>query len=267
MRHRRAWPGVALLTSLALLLAALVVWGDTFLSPGPSGGIELLLQLWSDSKASEPSESVVALDPTPAPDTDGARGPARVDVPTGHVASLASGSIVRAEALATSPERKVSPRSMRTPGSQARYALDLGTFALLEDAERAEAQLNEAGFSTVRFRQQEPTQLFDVFVPARVEDEDVLMARLRADGFSGAAIIGQAESSGIRVVQGVPLRIAVRVAERLRSASYDPRVVAERARVGQITLRHGYFASREEAETVAREIARLGVAPEVVQIH
>jgi hypothetical protein len=119
----------------------------------------------------------------------------------------------------------------------------------------------------VRFRQQEPTQLFDVFVPAPAEDRDALVRELHEDGFAQAAIIDQREGPTIRIAQGVPLRIAVRVAERLRSAGRDPRVVAEKTRVDQIMLRHGYFSSKEEAESVAREIAHLGMAPEVVQIR
>jgi len=44
-------------------------------------------------------------------------------------------------------------------------------------------------------------------------------------------------------------------------------VVAERSRAGQIALRHGNFASREEAEAASREIARLGVANEVIRLR
>ena len=55
MRYRHVWPGLLLLASLALLLVALVRWGDHFLSPGPGGGIHRLLQLWAPSRL--PDES------------------------------------------------------------------------------------------------------------------------------------------------------------------------------------------------------------------
>ena len=51
MRYRHVWPGVLLLAALALLLVGLLRWGDHFLSPGPSGGIHRLLQLWAASRA------------------------------------------------------------------------------------------------------------------------------------------------------------------------------------------------------------------------
>ena len=55
MRYRHVWPGLLLLASLALLLVALVRWGDHFLSRGPGGGIHRLLQLWAPSRL--PDES------------------------------------------------------------------------------------------------------------------------------------------------------------------------------------------------------------------
>ena len=60
---------------------------------------------------------------------------------------------------------------------------------------------------------------------------------------------------------------AVRLAERLRAAGYGARILAEAAQAAQITLRHGNFASRAEAESVRREISRLGVLTEVVQVR
>lgn len=169
MRYRHAWPGFLLLGSLALLLGALLAWGDHFLSPGPTGGIRRLLQLRAAS--------------LPAVGSDQTAGPARaVDLPfdaAGPPAPVVSESAGRPE----------------PPGpAQPRYALDLGTFAVVEEAERAEARLNQAGLSTVRFRN-------------------------------------------------------------------------EAAQPGQLTLRHGNFASREEAEAAGREISRLGVPNEVVEIR
>ena len=71
----------------------------------------------------------------------------------------------------------------------------------------------------------------------------------------------------VRVGEATPLRTAVQLAEKLRASGYDARVVAEAARAGEVSLRHGNFASRAEAEAASREIARLGVPNEVIQIR
>src|SRR5262245_29975875 len=53
MRYRHAWPGLFLVLALSTLLVTLVMWGDHFLSPGPSGGIRRLLQLWAASRPAD----------------------------------------------------------------------------------------------------------------------------------------------------------------------------------------------------------------------
>jgi hypothetical protein len=94
-----------------------------------------------------------------------------------------------------------------------------------------------------------------------------VLARLHDAGFVHAAVVGKGGARAIRVSGGAPLRIAVRTAERLRAAGHEPRVVAEVARSSRITLRHGNFTSRREAEAAGRDIARLGVVSEVVEIR
>jgi cell division septation protein DedD len=64
-----------------------------------------------------------------------------------------------------------------------------------------------------------------------------------------------------------PLRTAVQLAEKLRGAGYDARVATEQGRSGQVSLRHGNFASRSEADVASREISRLGVPNEVIQVR
>jgi len=70
----------------------------------------------------------------------------------------------------------------------------------------------------------------------------------------------------VRVGDTTPLRTAVDLAETLRAAGLDARVAAVATGAGQVSLRHGNFASRGEAESASREIARLGVPNEVIQI-
>ena len=150
-----------------------------------------------------------------------------------------------------------------------RYALALGTFPLADDAERIEARLNQAGFSTVRFRQQASAKLFSVVI-AQIRDTNEAQAvveQLRQEGFPQAVVLAAQDGLAVRVAQSLPMRTAVQTAEQLRGAGHDARVNGEASRAGHITLRHGNFVTRQEAEAASREIARLGVANEVIQLR
>ena len=72
----------------------------------------------------------------------------------------------------------------------------------------------------------------------------------------------------VRVGAPTPLRTAVQLAEKLRGAGYDARVATEPTRAGQVSLRHGNFASRAEAEEAEpRGRARWACPNEVIQIR
>jgi cell division septation protein DedD len=293
VRYRHAWPGFLLLAALALLLAGLLRWGDHFLSPGPTGGIHRLLQLWAASRPSEesiaappaaaapssPSEApasppLVVLPPpvVPAPPDAPAptSGPPAAETPT------PAPPVPAAVAKAAPPERaegsrdggESAPPAPATP-PPVRYALALGTFPLSEDAERVEAKLNQAGFSTVRFRQQTPAKLFAVLVSPLKDPEEgqATVERLRKDGYPPSVLLVGRTGVTVRVGPPEPLRSAVQLAEKLRAAGYEARVATEPTRAGQVSLRHGNFASRAEAEEASREIARLGVPNEVIQVR
>ena len=291
MRYRHAWPGVLLLAALALLLVGLVRWGDHFLSPGPTGGIHRLLQLWAASRpadesiappaAAAPSTAtdapanppVVVVPPAVAPAPPDSPGPAASPGPA-PVASTpvtpAPGPIVRTPP----PERADEPRDAPAPPAPAtpppvRYALALGTFPLSEDAERVEAKLNQAGFSTVRFRQQTLAKLFAVQVSSLKDPEEgqATVERLQKEGHPPSVLLVGRTGVTVRVGPPAPLRTAVQLAEKLRAAGYDARVATEPTRAGQVSLRHGNFASRAEAEAASREVARLGVPNEVIQVR
>lgn len=291
MRYRHAWPGVLLLAALALLLVGLVRWGDHFLSPGPTGGIHRLLQLWAASRpADESIAPPAAAAPSPAPDAPvnppvvvvpPAVAPAPPDSP-GPAASpgpapVASPPVTPAPAPVVRtppPERTDEPRDAATPPAPAtpppvRYALALGTFPLSEDAERVEAKLNQAGFSTVRFRQQTLAKLFAVQVSSLKDPEEgqATVERLQKEGHPPSVLLVGRTGVTVRVGPPAPLRTAVQLAEKLRAAGYDARVATEPTRAGQVSLRHGNFASRAEAEAASREVARLGVPNEVIQVR
>ena len=294
MRYRHVWPGVLLLAALALLLVGLLRWGDHFLSPGPSGGIHRLLQLWAASRPPDESAAAPQIASAPSPVTD-----APVSPPGPPVAAAVSPEPPPAPPIASAspppatPPASASPPATAPPAAPApardepreaaaapgapgppapapvRYALALGTFAVPEDAERVEAKLNQAGFSTVRFRQQVPAKLFAVLIASLRDPEEgqTTIERLQKDGYAqGVLMVGR---TGVTVRVGVPtpVRTAVQLAEKLRGAGYDARVATEPTRAGQVSLRHGNFASRAEADEASREIARLGVPNEVIQIR
>ncbi|HWN16939.1 MAG TPA: SPOR domain-containing protein [Candidatus Dormibacteraeota bacterium] len=295
MRYRHVWPGVLLLAALALLLVALLRWGDHFLSPGPSGGIHRLLQLWAASRPPDESAAAPQIASAPSPVTDAPVSPPGPPVaaavspeppPAPPIASAspppatppASASPPAAAPPAAPAPARDEPREAAAPAPGApgpsapapvRYALALGTFAVPEDAERVEAKLNQAGFSTVRFRQQVPAKLFAVLIASLRDPEEgqTTIERLQKDGYAqGVLMVGR---TGVTVRVGVPtpLRTAVQLAEKLRGAGYDARVATEPTRAGQVSLRHGNFASRAEADDASREVARLGVPNEVIQIR
>jgi hypothetical protein len=295
VRYRHAWPGFLLLTALALLLVGLLQWGDHFLSPGPTGGIHRLLQLWAASRPAEesiappaaaapsattdapPSPPVIVVPPTPAPAAPDASAPAASPAPAPSAPGPVASTPAPAPVVKTPPpERAEEAREAAAPPTQppvtpppVRYALALGTFPLSEDAERVEAKLNQAGFSTVRFRQQVPAKLFAVLVASLKDPEEgqATIERLQKDGYGQSVLLVGRTGVTVRVGAPTPLRTAVQVAEKLRAAGYDARVATEPTRAGQVSLRHGNFASRAEAEEASREVARLGVPNEVVQIR
>ncbi len=299
MRYRHVWPGILLLAALALLLVGLLRWGDHFLSPGPSGGIHRLLQLWAASRPPDESAAAPQVSTPPPPATDAPAGssgtpaaptagpeppppppvasapppPASPSVaPTGPAPATPPAAPTPARERSEEP-REAAPAAPAAPSPPApppvRYALALGTFAVSEDAERVEAKLNQAGFSTVRFRQQVPARLFAVLVASLKDPEEgqATIERLTKDGYTQSVLLVGRTGVTVRVGAPTPLRTAVQVAEKLRAAGYDARVATEPTRAGQVSLRHGNFASRAEAEEASREVARLGVPNEVIQIR
>ena len=295
MRYRHVWPGILLLVALALLLVGLLRWGDHFLSPGPSGGIHRLLQLWAASRPPDETAAAPPVASAPTTATDAPVSPPGPVAPpvtspepppvTPPVASTPPAVATPPASPAPSPTAPAAPAPAReeprdvvaaapapaappTP-APVRYALALGTFAVPEDAERVEAKLNQAGFSTVRFRQQVPAKLFAVLVASLKDPEEgqATIERLQKDGYAQSMLLVGRSGVTVRVGAPTPLRTAVQLAEKLRGAGYDARVSTEPTRAGQVSLRHGNFASRGEAEEASREVARLGVPNEVIQIR
>jgi len=287
VRYRHVWPGFLLLAALGLLLVGLVRWGDHFLTPGPTGGIHRLLQLWAASRPHDESAAAPQIAAAPSPAADAAASPPPVvEAPSPTQAPTAPSAASPPDAAAPpptppapAPERAEEPREAAPAAAPppagpptpppVRYALALGTFAVSEDAERVEAQMNQAGFSTVRFRQQAPAKLFAVQISSLKDPEEgqITVERLQKEGFPQSVLLIGRNGVIVRVGAPTPLRTAVQLAEKLRGAGYDARVATDAGRSGQVSLRHGNFASRSEAEAASREISRLGVPNEVIQVR
>lgn len=282
-RYRHLWPGLLLLASLAVLLVALLGWGDQFLSPSPTGGVRRLLQAWPVQggvvEAPDPVSVGVRAPsppgPPPAPVGDAAALPGVSPSPASSEPPAVPGPpMISAPARGVVTDRApaealVSAPAPPTERSSVRYTVDLGAFLLSEEADLVEARLHQAGFSTVRFRQQVPASLFAVLIePVRSTEEGVAMVeRLKQGGFPDTMVQAAGPALSLRVGEPAPLGAAVRLASKLRAAGYEVRIAERPGRAAHITVRHGNFASRSEAEVVAREVARLGVSNEVVRVR
>lgn len=166
-------------------------------------------------------------------------------------------------AEATPPAAAAPP-----PAAAARFAVQLGPFMTQEDAERVERQLSQARYPTVRLRQQTGAAVYAVLlerVPTAREAQ-ALVAALREQGFGDAVVLGDAEPLAVRVGAPLALRGAVQLAERLRAAGHQVRVAAQPGEATTFTIRHGNFATSEEAQATSQELMRLGLANQVVRV-
>jgi hypothetical protein len=101
-----------------------------------------------------------------------------------------------------------------------------------------------------------------------VAEAQALAAALRERGFPEPAVLHDTSPLAVRVGPPLALPGAVALADRLRAAGHIARVAA---RPGDdpvaVVIRHGNFASRQEAEDRAGELARLGRASRVVRVR
>ena len=152
--------------------------------------------------------------------------------------------------------------------AEPRYALEFGPFSTAEEAEQVERQLNTAGFPTVRFRQQGAGNLYGVFlerVPGPSEAQ-ALQERLKAEGFVQTVVVGSGDTLSIRVGELLPLRAAVALAEKLRAAGHQIRVAVQPGEALNLAIRHGNFASEEEARARSQDLAQRGLSNRVVRV-
>jgi cell division septation protein DedD len=148
------------------------------------------------------------------------------------------------------------------------YAIEIGPLLTQAEADQVERRLNQAGLQAARFRQRTGASVYGVFIdniPSR-HDAEALAATLREQGFPGPAVVGSAEPFALRIGPPAALRIAVDLAERMQAKGHIVRVSAQAGEAVRLTVRHGTFNDREEAERRSRELAGQGVPNQVVQV-
>jgi hypothetical protein len=138
------------------------------------------------------------------------------------------------------------------------------------ETEAVERRLSEAGYPTMRLRQQANVSVYAVLAgtPATRDEADALVRTLRQQGFADAEIVGGDDRPlAVRVGPPRPLRGAVSVAERVRAFGHAVRVASQPGEAVSFVVRHGSYPSREEAGEKRAELNRLGLATEVVRIR
>ncbi len=233
---------------------------DTLPTPLPST---------APSSAVTPPATAAPATPAPPASAAAALAPALSTPPAG--ASPASLS---------APPRSIAAAAVLAPGAvtaapsapareTTRFGLMFGPFASAAEAEKLERTLIKAGHDSVRSRQTAGPAVYGVLierVPTR-DDARTIISVLREQAIGEATIVST-EPIVLRVGDPYPLRGAVALAERVRKAGYHVRVAAQPNDRAAYVIRHGSFATRDEAEARSRELARLSVpAVQVVPVR
>ena len=193
--------------------------------------------------------------------------PAPLDKPVSVASATPAVPSISPKPAAATPAGAVVQPSAPLP-SGARFAIEFGPFMTAAEAEKVERQLSEAGYPTVRFRQQTGASLYAVLIEKlpTARDAQALVATLREQGFAEAFVVGEREPLNVQVGLPLPLRGAVQAAERLRASGYQVRVAAQPGEAVMFALRHGNFATSGEAEAKGQELMRLGLGNQVVRV-
>jgi uncharacterized protein involved in exopolysaccharide biosynthesis/Mrp family chromosome partitioning ATPase len=226
--------------------------------------------------------------PPPAPSTAPRPRTSMVPTPPASITAAApalvgaGAPVLTPPALISPPPPSAPPRARRPAAPSpdavfdtspqpeaARFGLVFGPFASIAEAEKVERMLMKAGLQTVRTRQAGAPALYAVLIErvATPNDARALITALRDQGL-GEATMTSTEPVVVQVAEPRPLRGAVELAERLRKAGHRVRVAAQSTDRGTYVIRHGSFATRDEAEARNRELARLSVpSAQVVQVR
>lgn len=246
--YGQLWVGIGILAILLLMLGSLLAWRLGLVGPADIGPVRELFR----STLSERAREQRSLPPVAPPAEREGPSPAPARVLPGPPAPPPAGTVPGAAPAPAGP----------------RYALEFGPFVSAEEADRLERRLNEAGFPTVKFRQEGGGNLYGVFLE-RLRDRGEAVAtvdRLRAEGFPPAVILETRTGPSVRVGEPAPLRTAVQLAEKLRAAGHEVRVAVQPGEAFSLSIRHGNFASAEEARARSRDLVDKGLANRVVRV-
>ncbi|PYN27305.1 MAG: hypothetical protein DMD99_02850 [Candidatus Rokuibacteriota bacterium] len=264
---RRLWMAV-LVVALLVALGGLAGWRMGWFGGGlrPKELLRQRLEAPPPSPAARepaPPRAVAPLVPAPSESPDAAPPPGGPPVVAG-----AQAPAERPAPVAPPAKREPAAQAGGGPAAGARFAVEFGPFMTAPEAERVERQLNEAGYQTVRFRQQTGAALYAVLIEKipSAHDARALVAALREQGFGDAFVIGEREPLSVQVGLPLPLRGAVQTAERLRTSGHQVRVAVQPGEAVTFAIRHGNFATSQEAEAKGRELIRLGLGNQVVRV-
>src|SRR5213594_1548983 len=271
MRHarpsRRLWIAVIVVALLATL-GGLAGWRMGWFGGGlrPKELLRQRLEAPPPSPAARepaPPRAVAPLVPAPSESPDAAPPPGGPPVVAG-----AQAPAERPAPVAPPAKREPAAQAGGGPAAGARFAVEFGPFVTAPEAERVERQLNEAGYQTARFRQQTGAALYAVLIEriSSTRAAQTLVATLREQGFGDAFVVGEREPLSVQVGLPLPLRGAVQTAERLRTSGHQVRVASQPGEAVTFAIRHGNFATSQEAEAKGRELIRLGLGNQVVRV-
>ncbi|MBI3637906.1 MAG: SPOR domain-containing protein, partial [Candidatus Rokubacteria bacterium] len=269
--YRNLWLGLLMLLGLIGALAAVTGWQMGWMGRDVRPRELLRKRLETNPTAISPDadarrRSVGAVtapsDPPPAPVATAPATERTVPAP-------APAPAVTAAPPAPAP---VPPSPSAPPGTTesagARFAVEFGPFGTAAEAQSVERQLTDAGYQTVSFRQQTGGALYAVLIERvpSARDAQALVSTLREQGFGDAVVLGVGEPLSVRVGDPISLRGAVQLAERLRAKGHQVRVTTQGGQSVTFVIRHGNFATREEAAQKGDEIGRRGLPNTVVRV-
>lgn len=262
-RYRNAGAGFLLLAALLVALGAAAAWRFSWLG-SPRSSREILRQRL-ETPPRLPVPPTTPLAPRPATETN-----RTLEALSGMTSAEAVGTVPESSPPpAPSATASAPPTPTRASQFRARYAVEFGPFVSTGEADRVERQLSDSGYAIVRFRQQTGASLYAVLIERvpSAREAQALVATLREQGFEEAVVLGTADVLSVRVGEPLPLRGAVHLAERLRARGHQVRVLTQPGQAITFVIRHGNFASREEAEARGRELASLGLASQVIRVR
>jgi cell division protein FtsN len=174
-----------------------------------------------------------------------------------------------AAATPREPAPAATPVANGTAPPAPRFAVEIGPFTSASEADEVERQLEQHGFPAARVRQPGRVSLYAVVIEkaGTPREADALVRRLREQGFEDTVLLGADGPLSVRVGQPLPLRGAVAVAEKLRALGHPVRVASEPGEVATFVVRHGAYASREQAGEKGEALKRLGLTTQIVQVR